>query len=1003
MCNPQLKTTSMEGIPKKHIFTSKKLASKLARSKAKLELLSCDVDINLFSSLRLHVGKLFKERNLEERKGELLRTCQKELFALSRLEAESNLKCDRENLRRFFEREDVQALDFESYKILTNICHSHESALISRISKDHERKIRFFDQRLVAASSSVIRSNVKPEKKFKHRSKMKMWRREKQKKKRERVALQKKEKLQIKLDRIKSSNLVQNFSSEEIPDEVYFYLALGSGFVPTKIHDKHDFIFDTKLFCRKLAWSLFYHEQYAAEANDVNDPQAASSNSSNYQNTSSNSEIVGWGTPTRLKIKGKSFPELNNKLFDKVMKKILSDIDGIGLSEKRWDNLTYLERKGLLWCRKAIRERRLYITKADKGGAMLILDAELVNDIILSKLNDEKNFVKLTSDPRSRIKSDIKHLTLKFEEKGLISRNDCFLISGQTEKGGMSHNPSFCVGKPYVYPLFKIHKLSEQQISDKVIPPIRLVTSGVAGPTYRLGIFLDNLLQPVIKKYCAGEIVKDTTTFLSSLASIEESGAIRGCKLMGTLDVEALYPSIKISFVQEAIRHALISCTQYSTDHINMIVELVNFSINNAVIHYRGGWYSHKEGIPTGGSDSGSIANIYVKWCLDQKILANPDVVKYNRIDQRKRFLDDIWFLWRGSERSFSMFLNSVNKIGSQFGITLKGDVDVMINFLDVTVLLVGECIKTTLFVKPTDAQRYLHRKSDHSWHTFRSIPYSQFRRTVVVCSDPSDRDHFINHMMSKFTESGYSEKELVASKERALLIDRAEVLRKSAIDNSDVPQRDSDSLTFVINHDKRGSAQIRKIIKENQEIINHLFGKEIKVVVAERRNPNTASILFAKSAFAQKMCEDKESQKCHSPFGCLTCPIINMPKTVCVNGLTVNLDFSLNCKTENVIYLFICKLCPNNKEFYFGQSINSVQDRSNGHRSNFDEGTFKKSALAFHIWDAHRDKFGDKLNNFTVGVVRSTLPQMLDRAEDFFITKTDADVVGMNRYKVLA
>ena len=45
-------------------------------------------------------------------------------------------------------------------------------------------------------------------------------------------------------------------------------------------------------------------------------------------------------------------------------------------------------------------------------------------------------------------------------------------------------------------------------------------------------------------------------------------------------------------------------------------------------------------------------------------------------------------------------------------------------------------------------------------------------------------------------------------------------------------------------------------------------------------------------------------------------------------------------------IYLSICKLCPNNKEFYFGQSINSVQERSKGHRSNFDEGTLKKSAI---------------------------------------------------------
>ena len=992
----------MDGISKKHIFTCKKLASKLAKSKAKLVLLSCDVDIDLFSSLRIHVGKLFKERNLEERKTVLLKACQKELFALSHLEAVSNLKCDRENLKVFFESEEVQALNYESYKILTNICHSHEVSLIRKISKDHERKIKFFDKRLIDASSSLIKRNVKPERKIKHRSKLKMWRRERQKKKREKAALKRKEILKIKLDKIKSSNLVQNFSSEELPDEAYFYLSLGSGFVPTKTHDKHDFIFDAKQFCRKLAWSCYFNEQYTASDKDMGDSHRSTED---IQNGSTNSEIIGWDTPARLRIKGKSFPELNNKLFDKVMKKILSDVDGISLSEKRWGNLNYLERQGLLWCRKAIKERRLYITRADKGGAMLILDADVVNDIILSRLNDEKNFVKLKSDPRSNIKSEIKHLTSNFERNNLISRNDCFLISGKTEKGGMSHSPSFRVGKPYVYPLFKLHKLTEQMISDKIIPPVRMVTSGVAGPTYRLGIFLDNLLQPVVKRYCAGEIVKDTTSFLASLALLEESNAIQGCNLIGTLDVDALYPSIKIRYVQDAIQHALNSCTQYTAEQISMIVEMVNFSINNAVIHYRGGWYSPKEGIPTGGSDSGSIANIYVKWCLDQKIFLDPEVAKYNRIDQRKRFLDDIWFLWRGSTRSFSIFLKTVNNVGVKFGITLKGDVDVMINFLDVTTILVGNSIKTTLFVKPTDAQRYLHRKSDHSWHTFRSIPYSQFRRTVVACSDPSDREYFINHMMSKFIESGYNKKELVSAKQRALQIDRSEVLRKSVDDNFDRLERDDNksTLTFVINHDKIGSAHIRKVMKENEEIINYLFGKEIKVIIAERRNPNTASILFAKSAFAQEICEDKDSQKCHSKSGCLTCPIMNMPKTVCVNGLTVNLDFSLNCKTENVIYLFICKWCPNNKEFYFGQSMNSVQERSNGHRGNFDQDTYKKSALSFHIWDAHRDQFGKKLNNFTVGVVRSTLPEMLDRAEDYYVTKSDADIVGMNRYKVLA
>ena len=64
------------------------------------------------------------------------------------------------------------------------------------------------------------------------------------------------------------------------------------------------------------------------------------------------------------------------------------------------------------------------------------------------------------------------------------------------------------------YPLYKIHKMTQQQILNKVLPPIRLVTSGTNGPTYRLEIFLENILNPVVSKYCENELVKDTAEFL---------------------------------------------------------------------------------------------------------------------------------------------------------------------------------------------------------------------------------------------------------------------------------------------------------------------------------------------------------------------------------------------------------------------------------------------------------------------------------------------------------
>ena len=983
----------------KHIFTVKKLASKLAKTKAKLELLTCGMDTDLFSSLRVHVGKFYAENDLEEKKSVILKKCQKDLLELSRLEAVANLKRDRENLRTFFERGDVQALSFDNYNHLVNICHSHESSLIAKISKKHERKINFFGRNVCVDDSPEC--IIKPEKKIKHKYKRRLWRRERQKKKREILSAVRKKKLKEELERIKCSNLVMNFSSQEIPDEMYFYLALGSTFVPSKVHDKHDFVFDAKGFCRKLAWQFYFSDTYTQD-NDNNTPLSDPPDAIENDDVQE-SRIDSWKTPAKLKIKGRSYPETNSKFCDKVMKKILSDVEGIALSNRKWCNLTHVERCGLKMCQKAVRDRKLYFTKADKGGAMLIFDADIVDGLIRSILNEEKTFTKLRSDPRARIKSEIKQSVAQFEQDGLLSRNDCFLISGLTEKGGMSHSHSFCVRKTHTYPLFKVHKLSEQNILDKVIPPVRMVTSGVGGPTYRLGMFIDNLLQPVVKAYCKGEMVKDTTTFLASLKDLENDGSLQNCSLIGTLDVDALYPSIKTEFVQEAILHALQTCTDYSTDQINMIIELVNISINNAVVHYRGAWFSPKVGIPTGGSDSGSIANIYVKWCLDCKILCDSAVLKYNKMDKRKRFLDDLWFLWRGCSRIFPVFLNFVNQVGVKYGITLKGEVDDMANFLDVSTMLVGNSIRTCLYVKPTDAKRYLHRKSDHSRHTFKSTPYSQFRRAVVICSDPDDRDHFLNVMLLKFIDSGYARDELFAAKEKALLIDRVEVLRNASLDTLN-SETGNDALTFVINHDRVGSYQIRKLMKDNQEMINYLFGREIKVIVAERRNPNTGSLLFAKSGFAKEV-GNADTQECGSSHGCLTCDVLGIEPTIVINDVTVKLDYSLNCGSEFIIYLYLCRHCDNpcRDGFYFGQSINCMRERANGHRACFNERLYKKSALSYHIWDKHREHFHYELDNFKAGIVKSVSPQELDRAEDFYVVATQADTMGLNRYKVQA
>ena len=257
--------------------------------------------------------------------------------------------------------------------------------------------------------------------------------------------------------------------------------------------------------------------------------------------------------------------------------------------------------------------------------------------------------------------------------------------------------------------------------------------------------------------------------------------------------------------------------------------------------------------------------------------------------------------------------------------------------------------------------------------------------------------------MMLKFVDSGYDRDELCAAKEKALLINRDEVLRNANLDTLN-SQIGNDALTFVINHDRVGSYQIRKLMKDNQEMINYLFGREIKVIVAERRNPNTGSLLFAKSGFAKEI-KKSDTQECGSSHGCLTCDVMGIEKTVVINNVTIRLDYSLNCGSEFIIYLYLCRHCDNpcRDGFYFGQSVNCMRERANGHRACFNETLFMKSALSYHIWDKHREHFHCELDNFKAGIVKSVSPQELDRAEDFYVVATQADTMGLNRYKVQA
>ena len=113
-----------------------------------------------------------------------------------------------------------------------------------------------------------------------------------------------------------------------------------------------------------------------------------------------------------------------------------------------------------------------------------------------------------------------------------------------------------------------------------------------------------------------------------------------------------------------------------------------------------------------------------------------------------------------------------------------------------------------------------------------------------------------------------------------------------------------------------------------------------------------------------------------------------------------IKLDFSCDCTTERVIYIYVCDLCENNDNFYVGQSVNSCRDRANGHRGRFNKRDFKKSALSYHMYKDHPLDVHKKLSSYSLGVIKSTSPANLDRLEDYYVEHLDAKL-SLNRYKV--
>ena len=98
------------------------------------------------------------------------------------------------------------------------------------------------------------------------------------------------------------------------------------------------------------------------------------------------------------------------------------------------------------------------------------------------------------------------------------------------------------------------------------------------------------------------------------------------------------------------------------------------------------------------------------------------------------RFIDDVFCIYQGTEKSLKNFLDYLNTANEHLRFTATFS-KTEIQFLDVVIKNKNGYLVSDLYTKPTDRYSYLNYQSCHPKSVKDSIPYSQFLRIRRNCS----------------------------------------------------------------------------------------------------------------------------------------------------------------------------------------------------------------------------------------------------------------------------
>ncbi len=396
-----------------------------------------------------------------------------------------------------------------------------------------------------------------------------------------------------------------------------------------------------------------------------------------------------------------------------------------------------------------------------------------------------------------------------------------------------------------------------------------------------------------------------------------------------TIDVKALYPSVKFPYLFDSLKDCFKKCTAWTSRQIAIILEMIFYTLQHQQLQWDGKIYLLKQGIPTGAKHSVPLANIFLTYILKDLINTNEQFNNtfVNKIVLWKRFIDDCGGLSKGNIQDFMAWLRILKQHFQKYELELTADTNShtidgdtflekevkTVTFLDIDIYINENNIHTKEHRKETSTTSYLNYTSAHPRYTFKGIMKSQLYRIRRLCSRESDYKEAVELLKQRCTSSGYKHTDITD------VFENYEHIPRSLEDRVKKDEEEMHKLRLITLAGTQYGKEMQVFASRMNRV---LFQAGIRVEIVKTTGQNLARSLFNNNNNVNN------ADKCGR---CIICRNgawnTEGVVTSTVTGKSYKIPRNLNC-AKGGIYVYKGP-CDNQ---YSGKTTVEICDRTNQH-----------------------------------------------------------------------